>query len=127
MLTVPRGTAHPVDFDGYTIPAGTKVRLSLAGAHRLPHVFEDPERFDMDRFAPPREEDKKTPYSLVTFGGGTRVCIGQHFAQVEAKALAAHVLRHYTLEPISAEPPLYGGFITAFMPGGIRMRARRRS
>jgi cytochrome P450 len=127
VLTVPRGTAHAVEFAGYHIPAGTMVRLSLAGAHRLPHVFEDPERFDMDRFAPPREEDKKTPYSLVTFGGGTRVCIGQHFAQVEAKVLADYVLRHYDLEPARAELPLYGGFITAIMPGGIPMRARRRS
>jgi cytochrome P450 len=127
VLTVPRGAARDFEFADTQVPAGTTVRLSLAGAHRLSHVFADPDRFDMDRFAPPREEDKKTPYSLVTFGGGTRVCIGQHFAQVEAKALAAHVLRHYTLEPVSAEPPQYGGFITAIVPGGIRMRARRRS
>jgi cytochrome P450 len=126
VLTVPRGAAEDFEFAGTHVPAGTMVRLSLAGAHRLPHVFEDPERFDMDRFLPPREEDKKTPYSLVTFGGGTRVCIGQHFAQVEAKALAAHVLHRYALEPVSAAPPLYGGFITAILPGGIRMRARRK-
>ncbi len=127
VLTVPRGAAQPFEFAGYQVPARTQVRLSLAGSHRLPHVFEDPERFDMDRFAPPREEDKKTPYSLVTFGGGARVCIGQHFAQVEVKALAAHVLRHYALAPVSAEPPHYGGFITSIIPGGIPMRARRRS
>lgn len=126
VLTVPRGASQDFEFADTHVPAGTLVRLSLAGGHRLPHVFEDPERFDMDRFAPPREEDKKTPYSLVTFGGGTRVCIGQHFAQVEAKVLAAHVLRHYTLEPARVEPPHYGGFITSILPGGIRMHARRR-
>jgi cytochrome P450 len=127
VLTVPRGVARDFEFAGYGIPAGTTVRLSLAGAHRLAHVFADPDRFDLDRFAPPREEDKKTPYALVTFGGGTRVCIGQHFAQVEVKALADHVLDHYDLEPVSPQPPLYSGFITAFVPGGIRMRVRRRS
>lgn len=127
VLTVPRGASQDFEFAGTHVPAGTRVRLSLAGSHRLPHVFEDPERFDMDRFAPPREEDKKTPYALVTFGGGTRVCIGQHFAQVEAKVLAAHVLRHYTLEPARAEPPHFAGFITSILPGGIPMRAHRRS
>jgi cytochrome P450 len=127
VLTVPRGVARDFEFADTLVPAGTVVRLSLAGAHRLPHVFADPDRFDMDRFAPPREEDKKTPYSLVTFGGGSRVCIGQHFAQVEVKALADYVLGHYELAPVSPQPPHYGGFITAFVPGGIPMRARRRS
>ena len=65
VITVPRGVLREVEFGGYTLPAGTPVRLALAASQLLPHVFADPQRFDPDRFAPPREEDRRTPYGLV--------------------------------------------------------------
>lgn len=124
--TVPRGLKAEVEFAGYTLPAGTQVRLALGACHRLPQHFADPETFDPDRFAPPREEDRKTPYALVTFGGGPRLCIGVNFANIEVKATAADVLRRYTLEPAEKEPPLEMGFITLAMPQGMPMRVRPR-
>ena len=121
VINVPRGVLEDVEFAGYTIPAGSQVRVCLAGCHRLPNVFPDPDRFDPDRFAPPREEDKQYPYSLVTFGGGPRVCIGQHFANIEVKALIAHVLPRYNLTPVEGQRPVHAGFLNAFIPGGIKM------
>ncbi len=115
-----------VDFGGYTLPKGTLVRLSLAAGHRLPTVFDRPEAFDPDRFAPPREEDKRTPYGLVTFGGGPRLCIGVHFANIEVKALAAHVLRSYQLETASAQFPAQTGFISTVVANGLPMRVQSR-
>ncbi|HMA36327.1 MAG TPA: cytochrome P450 [Chloroflexia bacterium] len=126
VLNVPRGVVRDFEFGGYTIPAGTPVRLAIAAGHRLPAAFADPDRFDPDRFAPPREEDKRTPYSLVTFGGGSRICIGVNFANIEVKALAAHVLRTYELTPVPGQHPVQAGHWTGFIPGGIRMRARAR-
>jgi cytochrome P450 len=124
VLNVPRGVVQEVEFGGFVLPVGTPVRLSICGCHRLARVFAEPEGFDPDRFAPPREEDKRTPYSLVTFGGGPRLCIGINFANIEVKALVAHVLSHYTLEPAMAETPLDLGFITTIIPSGMPMRAR---
>ena len=94
----PRGVVEDFEFNGYSVPAGSYVLYSIAASHLLPSVFANPTAFDPDRFAPPREEHKKTPYSLVGFGGGPRICIGINFAQIEIKALATHVLRHYNLE-----------------------------
>jgi cytochrome P450 len=125
---VPRGVLREFEFAGYTIPAGARVIYSIAASHRLPAVFADPERFDPDRFAPPREEDKRTPYGLVTFGGGPRICIGINFAQVEIKALAAHVLRAYTLEPLPGQDIAMAYYSpTGTLDHGIRMRVRPRS
>ncbi len=123
----PRGVVKEFTFGGYTVPAGAQVRYSIAGAHWLPDVFPDPERFDPDRFAPPREEDKRTPYALIPFGGGPRICIGVNFAQVEIKALAAHVLRRYTLEPVAGQriAQIYPGIVGAPL-GGIRVRVAPR-
>ncbi len=124
---VPRGVVEEVEFAGYTLPIGTSVRLSIAGGHRLPGIFADPNQFDPDRFAAPREEDRKAPYSLVTFGGGPRLCIGVNFANIEVKALAADVLRRFELEPVEQEPPFEIGFVTLAMPQGMPMQVRSAS
>ncbi len=122
----PRGVLEDFEFGGYHIPAGTFVIYSIYACHYLPSLWKDPFKFDPDRFAPPREEDKKVPYSLVGFGGGPRICIGLNFAQVEIKALASIVLRHYRL---SAEP---GQDIRQFYYGtgkpvnGIKMQVKWR-
>ena len=103
--TAPRGTTADVTFAGYAIPQGTFVRLHLGATHRLPAVFDAPNVFDPDRFAPPRHEDRRTPYGLVTFGGGPRICIGMQFAQIEIKALLAHLLLYFDIAPIADETP----------------------
>lgn len=124
---IPRGVVKPFEFSGYAIPVGTRVIYSIAASHLLPGVFAQPRVFDPDRFAPPREEDKRTPYGLVTFGGGPRICIGINFAQVEIKALAAHVLQQYALIPARDHPVemhYYGP--TGNIVTGIPMRVEPR-
>jgi cytochrome P450 len=125
---VPRGVVEDFEFGGYKVPAGTRVALSLAATHRLPDIFQDPDKYDPDRFAPPREEDKKTPYSLVTFGGGPRVCIGMNFALVEMKAMAAYLLSRYDLEPVEGEEFMHAYYSpVATIFGGVNMRVKPRS
>jgi cytochrome P450 len=126
VIQVPRGVVGDFEFAGYLVPSGTRVRLGLAAGHRLPTIWAQPEAFDPSRFEPPREEDKAHPYALVTFGGGPRVCIGMSFAQFEVKALVAHVLRRYRLEPSSDQPPIHAGYWTAFAPVGVHARVFRR-
>jgi cytochrome P450 len=124
---VPRGVVKDYTFGGYHVPTGTRVLLSLAACHRLPDVFANPDEFDPDRFMPPREEDKRTPYSLVTFGGGPRICIGINFAQVEVKAMAAHILRRYTLTPVPDQliAHVYYSPVAALV-NGLRLRVAPR-
>jgi cytochrome P450 len=101
-----RGVAAAVEVGGYHLPAGTMVIYSPYVTHRLPQVYRDPERFDPDRFLPPREEHKTTPYALVGFGGGPRLCIGLAFAQLEAKIVASLLLRRYRWQLAPAPTPL---------------------
>lgn len=126
-INLPRCVVKPFEFAGYAIPAGSQIRLAVAAGHRLPHVFRDPDDLDPDRFAPPREEHKRHPYGLVTFGGGSRVCIGASFAELVIKVLAGHILRTLRLEVPAERPIAYGGNWTAYFPGGLRMRAVRRT
>jgi cytochrome P450 len=101
-----RGVTEAVEFDGYVLTPGTLVIYSPWVTHRMPEVFLEPECFDPDRFAAPREEHRVTPYSLVGFGGGQRLCIGQAFAQLEMKIVASLLLRRYRCELDAGDPQL---------------------
>jgi cytochrome P450 len=123
VLLLPRGVLSDFEFAGRSVKAGTPVFLGVAAGHRMPSVWDDPERFDPDRFLPPREEDRRTPYALATFGGGPRICLGINFAQVEVMALIAHVQRHYRLSHLSSDPiPEFSGLLPT-LPDGIRVHA----
>ncbi len=91
----PRMVVKAFDFHGYHVPAGSIVYYSILFTHMMPDIFTDPECFDPDRFAHPRTEDERTPFSLIGFGGGTRSCIGQGFARTEIKIVTATLLKDY--------------------------------
>ena len=82
---------------GYFIPKGTWVLISPTVSHRIPELFRDAEAFDPDRFAPPREEDKRD-FAFIPFGGGRHKCMGNAFALLQIKAILAILLRRYTFE-----------------------------
>ncbi|WP_373527778.1 cytochrome P450 [Nostoc sp.] len=90
-----RGVVKEFDYAGYRIPPGWGVIVAQGLTHRAPDIYTAPDHFDPDRFAPPREEDKKHPFSLIGFGGGEHICIGIEFAKMEMKILLATLLRHY--------------------------------
>jgi retinoid hydroxylase len=90
-----RGVIEDIDYKGYLIPAGWCVLIFPMLTHRLPEIYQEPDLFDPNRFAPPREEDKKYSYSLIGFGGGLHSCIGMEFAQMEMKIILSTLLQKY--------------------------------
>ena len=94
-----------IEYGGYLIPAGWYVCIFPMMTHRLPEIYQDPDTFDPNRFAPPREEDKKQPYSLIGFGGGVHSCIGVELAQMEMKIILSTLVQNYdwTVTPTTAE------------------------
>ena len=74
--------------------------------HRRPDLWEDPELFNPDRFAPGRA-DGRHRFSYYPFGGGGRVCIGSALASAEAQIALASLVRRFSfvLSPgLSIEP-----------------------
>lgn len=93
----PRRSVHDFEFAGVRAPAGIPIMYSSWVSHRLPHVFEDPNRFDPDRFAP--EKRAQWPRgAYVPFGMGPRVCIGKRFGYSEVHAIAAALIRRFDFE-----------------------------
>jgi len=84
--------------DRWTVPAGAQILVLLPALHRDPDAWQDPERFDPDRFLRERER-KRSPYAYKPFGHGQRACIGAQFALLEATLVLGLVLRRYRLVP----------------------------
>jgi cytochrome P450 len=97
-----REALREVDIGGYLLPAGTNVLVSPYTVHRRPEYFPEPERFDPDRFLPERE--KMIPrYAYFPFGGGPRVCLGNHFSMLEGHLLLATLAQHVTFTLASTQ------------------------
>ena len=66
------------ELSGVPIPARARLRLVLAAANRDPRVFDDPDRFDVDRS--PRKLKEH-----FGFGYGIHTCLGAPLARLEGK------------------------------------------
>ena len=99
----------PIKADGrdFVIPKGDFVVVSPTVSMRLKQSFTDPDTFDPDRYAEPREEHKK-PYAYMGFGGGLHSCMGQNFAFVQVKTILSILLREYEIERVEPGMPAIG-------------------
>ncbi len=78
---LPRRNRADIVWHGTAIPAGTHLLFGIGAANRDPAVFDDPDRFDIDRVIP----------NTLTFGFGVHFCLGVHLARAEL-AIALRVL-----------------------------------
>jgi cytochrome P450 len=88
---------RPFELHGRRIPAGVPVNYCSWASHRLPDVWPEPHAFRPERFA--GDERAKIPRgAYVPFGGGSRICLGMRFGQLEIGVIAAAVLERVRLE-----------------------------
>jgi cytochrome P450 len=88
---------------GYRIPAGSDVWVSPWVVHRHPDFWDEPARFDPERFAAARDEARHR-YAWLPFGGGPRACIGQHFSMLESAIALAMLVRDFEFTAPPGEP-----------------------
>ncbi|KAK1319023.1 Obtusifoliol 14-alpha demethylase [Acorus calamus] len=111
----------------YDIPKGDIIATSPAFANRLPHIYKEPDRYDPDRFAPGREEDKAAgQFSYISFGGGRHGCLGEPFAYLQIKAIWSHLLRNFEFELISPFPETDWNAMVVGVKGNVMVRFKRR-
>ncbi|TRM68310.1 cytochrome P450 [Schizophyllum amplum] len=96
----PIGPAHRLTtddyYEGYLIPKGTTIVPNIWAMTRDPAVYSDPNRFDPERFLPPRNElDPKK----IVFGFGRRICPGAYFAETTLFFHLTNLLAIYDLKP----------------------------
>lgn len=91
-----RDAIEPVDVLGVPLKRSAIVIINIYGVHRDPAIYPDPLRFDPDRWTP--EFERSLPKgAYLPFGSGPRVCVGNAFAQMEAKLVLAVLAQRFTL------------------------------
>jgi cytochrome P450 len=87
-----RVTRQPVELHGTTIPAGERVLLIIGSGNRDGDVFEDPDRYDLER------DTSKS----ISFGNGRHFCMGAPLARLEAQIALTELVRRvsaYDVDP----------------------------
>jgi len=87
----------------YPIAANSMIMISPYAMHRHPAFWEEPEQFDPERFTSERSAARPA-YAYFPFGGGPRICIGNHFAMMEAQLILSTVAQRYQLRLIPGHP-----------------------
>jgi cytochrome P450 len=92
-----REAQEDMKFGEYVNPKGTSLIYSAQHAHSDERFWQEPQKFNPERFS--REEEEKRPlHSFVPFGGGLRICVGKTFAMSEMKFTTALLLREFEFD-----------------------------
>jgi len=105
---------------GTHVPKGSTVLISPWVLHRHRQLWQDPGRFDPERFAP-QNCAARPRFSYLPFGGGRRICIGAAFATAEATLLLATIAQRYRLRLVTGHPVEPQGLITLRARHGMKM------
>ncbi|KAF7993883.1 hypothetical protein HCN44_011152 [Aphidius gifuensis] len=96
-VRIGRYITEDVQLDKYTIPKGCNVMIHINQIHVDPKLWNDPKKFDPDRFLVEKTA-KHHPFAYIPFSAGPRNCVGQKFANLEAKIGLAEIMRKWRVK-----------------------------
>jgi len=102
---IPRVTTREIEIDGYRIPEGAVVAISIPSALRDPDIFADPDTFNIHR------TDQQRWHFV--FGAGAHRCVGEALARAEMEEVLATIARLAPNTKLIGPPP-------TLQPGAIR-------
>jgi cytochrome P450 len=111
---------------GRRIAKGTEIAILPWVVHRHRRLWDEPSRFDPERFS--REKSTTRPrFAYLPFGGGPRICIGAQLALTEVSLLVATMAQRYRLKLVPGQDIVLLHRVTQRPRDGIRMQLERRT
>ncbi|MBT9583328.1 cytochrome P450 [bacterium] len=121
-----RQATEKVQIGGEWLEPGSVVLMTTWAAHRHGRFFPQPERFWPARWADSEWEKSLPKFAYFPFGGGNRVCIGEHFARMEALLILASVVQSWDFRLLAGQMPSPEPRITLRLKGGLPVQLWRR-
>lgn len=122
---IAREVVGPLELRGSTVPLGSQIVISMWMLHRDPRFWVGPDRFRPDRWLTGETADIPR-LAFMPFGAGARICVGNHFAKMEALIALAIVLQHRTFTPEPGYAPDLIAAVTMRPRNGVRLRVAAR-
>jgi cytochrome P450 len=110
-------------FDGHFIPAGTVTGVNPMLTHLLPQIWDEPMRYNPDRFHP-EVARLRHRFAFVPFGGGAHGCLGANFASLQVRALLRHLLASHELVLATERAPQWYHWPNCRPLGSLRIELR---
>jgi cytochrome P450 len=119
--TLTRIAKKDMELDGLKLTAGSMIFIPIYAIHRHRRLWDDPDRFDPERFAPGRES-AYSRYQYFPFGAGPRICIGSSFAMIESIIMLAAFVRAARFEVPPGFRPLPVSRVTLWSDSGMPLK-----
>ena len=107
---IARAAAAPDTIAGLPVKNKDVILIAPWLLHRHEKLWRDPNAFIPSRFMPPSLPPDRFAY--LPFGVGARVCVGAHFALVEATLALARMIGAFRVELLDQEPVIPIGVVT---------------
>ena len=107
---IARAAAAPDTVAGIAIRKNDVVLIAPWLLHRHEKLWRDPNAFIPQRFMAP--EPPPDRFAYLPFGVGARVCVGAHFALVEATLVLAKIIGAFRVTLLDKEPVMPVGVVT---------------
>jgi len=109
----------------FLFPKDKVIFISPYSSHNNPKYFPEPEKFNPERFS--TENEKSIPkHAYIPFGTGSRVCIGQAFAMMEAKLILASIVQCFEISLAEGQELNPQAQITLSNKDGMKVNIKRR-
>ena len=119
-----RESINEDEIGGFHIPAKSILIFDCFITHQLPAYWDNPQRFDPERFSLERSAGRPR-FTYFPFGGGPRQCIGNEVALIEMKMLLARMLQLYRFTLVSKAPIKMTGASSLQPHGGMWMKIQK--
>jgi cytochrome P450 len=121
-----REIVEPFELGGYALAAGEQIMLSPYVVQRDARLFREPERFLPERWLSPPKSPPLPRFAYFPFGGGPRVCIGNHFAMMEIALVLATLVQQVELTVVPGFQLQFSPVVTLRPRRGVPVLVRRR-
>jgi unspecific monooxygenase len=121
---IARAAAAPDTIAGFPLKKNDVVLIAPWLLHRHEKLWRDPNAFVPQRFLPPAPPPDR--FSYLPFGVGARICIGAHFALVEATLALGGIIGAFQVELLDQQPVMPIGVVTTQPDRSPMFRITRR-